>query len=68
MTIRRSTSMTLVAAVFALALFAASFAANAQPAPNNNVIPTLDGVGLATLAGGLAIAGSWVAARRHRRK
>jgi len=66
MTSRRPTSMTLIAVLFALALIAAPFAANAQG--NNNIIPTLDGAGLATLAGGLAIAGSWLAARRHRRK
>lgn len=71
MTIRRSASMTLIAVLFALALVGAPFVASAQPpnnSNNNTTIPTLDGFGLASLAGGLAIAGSWVAARRRRRK
>jgi len=30
-------------------------------------VPTLDGLGVATLVGGLAMAGSWVVARRRRK-
>lgn len=44
----------------------------AQPGPNGNAfsvaVPTLDGLGLATLAGGLAMAGAWAMARARRKR
>jgi len=33
-----------------------------------NAVPALDGAGLATLAGGLAMTGAWVMARARRKK
>jgi len=39
-----------------------------SPRPTASAIPTLDGVGLATLAGGLAMAGAWAMARARRKK
>jgi hypothetical protein len=40
---------------------------NGSNSPRNS-IPTLDGMGLATLAGGLAMAGAWAMARARRKK
>ena len=61
----RSGMLQLLVALLCLMVPAAAWAGG-----NNNAagVPTLDGVGLASLAGGLAIAGSWLAARRRNKK
>jgi len=59
-----------VAVAMALLLHVAE--AVAQPGNGTNApsasIPTLDGLGLATLAGGLAMVGTWAMARARRKQ
>ena len=58
-----------VAVVMALLLHVAESVANADNGNASTVaIPTLDGLGLATLAGGLAMVGAWAMARARRKK
>jgi LPXTG-motif cell wall-anchored protein len=47
--------------------FAAALPAAAANSPAIAEVPTLDGAGFATLAGGLAITGSWWLARKRRK-
>ncbi|MFI5182093.1 MAG: hypothetical protein ACHQPI_11925 [Thermoanaerobaculia bacterium] len=42
--------------------------ANGNSSFATSTVPTLDGLGLATLAGGLAMVGSWAMARARRKK
>jgi len=57
----------LVAPLAALGCFAMPLAAGAQGNTSQVVVPTLDGVGLASLAGLLSIGGAWWLSR-HRDK
>ena len=56
-----------VAVATALLLHVAEAVAAPGNAPSASV-PALDGMGLATLAGGLAMAGAWAMARARRKK
>jgi hypothetical protein len=63
---------TLGAVLALIAVFALPALCAAQVGNSNNgaqvVIPTLDGFGLATMAGALSIGGAWILSRRGRRK
>ncbi|MGE5232882.1 MAG: IPTL-CTERM sorting domain-containing protein [Acidobacteriota bacterium] len=51
-----------------LGLLLGAVAAGAQVGNAPVLIPTLDTVGLATLAGAVAMAGAWLSSRRRSRK
>jgi hypothetical protein len=63
---------TLGAVLALIAVLALPALGAAQVGNSNNgaqaVIPTLDGFGLATMAGALSIGGAWVLSRRGKRK
>ena len=62
---------TLGAALALIAGLALPALVAAQVGNSNNgaqVVPTLDGFGLATMAGALSIGGAWILSRRGKRK
>lgn len=60
------TRVTVAAAL--LLRVAEAFAQPNGSAPTAAAVPALDGFGLATLAGGLAMAGAWAMARARRKQ
>ncbi|MEO8503533.1 MAG: IPTL-CTERM sorting domain-containing protein [Acidobacteriota bacterium] len=65
----RSVASRMVLVFGVLAGLALPLTAVAGPANGQSIqIPTLDGVGLASLAGALAMGGAWVMARKRNRK
>lgn len=63
-----STLGAVLALIVSLALPALCAAQVGNQNGNQAVIPTLDGFGLATMAGVLSIGGAWILSRRGKRK